>query len=135
MSLNEHPEGWSVAVAGYELLTVQFSGRLSLTVYGEAGKNCTIALGSPFVLRTAVGAEHELDAEQERSHLVPVLALRHEHVSALIVSRDADLHLTFDSGVAIHARPDDHYENWEIVGPGELNLVSPLGGGDPRIRS
>jgi hypothetical protein len=54
-----------VPVAGYELLTVQFSGGLSLTVYGDAGKSCTIALAGPFVLRTSDGNEHHLDAEHD----------------------------------------------------------------------
>ena len=46
-------------------------------------------------------------------------------MTTLIVSPDADLDV---------ARSDNHYENWEITGPGELNLVSPPAGGDARIR-
>lgn len=29
--------------------------------------------------------------------------------------------------------PLENYENWELIGPGDLNLVGLPGGGDPRI--
>jgi hypothetical protein len=134
MALKEHTEGWLVPVGGYELLTVQFSGRLSLTVYGDGGKDCTIALEGPFTLRTADGYDHRFDAEQDWPQLTPVLSLRHDRVTELRVSRDGRLDVAFDSGGALQAPPDPHYESWEITGPDDLNLVCPPGGGDPRIR-
>jgi Family of unknown function (DUF6188) len=134
MAMNEQDDGWSVPVSGYELLTVEFSGRLSLTVYGDGGKSCTIALEGQFTLRTADGNDRRLDAEQDWSQLTPVLSLRHAGVAELRASRDGDLDVAFDNGALLQASPDPRYESWEISGPGDLNLVCPPGGGDPRIR-
>jgi hypothetical protein len=124
-----------VALGGFEVLTVQFSGRASLVAYADGGANSSIALGGPFRLRTADAIEHRLSGEDSWERLVPLLGLRHDHISRVSVSHAASLRVEFSSGALLEVDPDAQYENWELTGPGNLNLVAPPGGGDPRIRS
>ena len=100
---------------------------------GVAAPTSQIALGGPFVFRSSDGTEYLLSAEEPWETLVPVLALRRAHVVAATVTRTGALTVRFDDGATLTAEPDPHYENWEINGPDALNLVSPPGGGDPRI--
>jgi hypothetical protein len=134
---------WRLPIEGYEVTDVWFSGQLSVIAYDSAnhskrgiavpGEHTRIAFGGPFRLRTAHGHEHDLNAEEPWDTLIPVLALRHHHVIAATATRTGSLVVSFDDGAALSAEPDPRYENWELSGPGNIYLVAPPGGGDPRI--
>ncbi|WP_354700815.1 hypothetical protein DSM112329_01104 [Paraconexibacter sp. AEG42_29] len=136
VSLTEAQDGWTIDAVGFEVLTVQFSGRTSLTVYADGGATCTVAFGGEFDFRDRSGRLHELDADAGSwAPLQRLLELRHDLVQSLQVSHGGDVQIRFSSGAGVSARPDAAYESWEITGPGSLNLVCPPGGGDPRIRT
>jgi hypothetical protein len=75
-----------------------------------------VAIGGPFVLSTP-STSHRLDSEQ-RGHLGPLLALYPDRLDAATVGIDATLTLAFSSGATITVEPDEHYESWEVTGPG-----------------
>ena len=142
MTLDPDADVWHLPVIGLQVVDVWFSGELYVIAYGKGdlkralpAPRTQIRLGGAFLLRTADGIEHRLNAAEPWSTLVPVLALRHAHIAAATADRNGVLDLRFDDGSVLSADPDPHYENWEISGPDALNLVSPPGGGDPRISS
>jgi len=137
----DDPEEWRLPIDGFEVTDVWFSGQLYVIAYGVgdvrrgvAAPRTQIALGGPFRLRTADGRKHDLDAGESWGTLVPVLSLRHARVTAATGNRTGSLVVTFDDGSELSVEPDPRYENWELNGPGALHLVSPPGGGDPRVR-
>jgi len=139
VSLHEDRPYWDLPIIGFEVLEVMFSGRLAVFAYGEGGSpgdpapRTQIALGGPFIFVTPGGEQQHLDGGGDWQNLTGLLCLRGSRVETAQAARDGGLIITFDNLAGLVAAPDAKYENWEISGPGRLNLVSPPGGGDPRI--
>ena len=123
------------------MLEVWFSGRLYVIAYGhDAGQaagatspRAQIAFGGSFSFTSRDGEQRDLRASDAWESLVDVLSLRDAQIVEATADRRGRLVLRFDDGAALVAEPDPQFENWEIAGPGRLNLVAPPGGGDPRI--
>lgn len=139
MSLTDRGLYWDLPIIGFEVLQVLFSGRLAISAYGqaftgEAAPTTQISLGGPFVYVTPESEELHLDASGDWQYLTPMLGLRGARIVQAQAGHESNLLITFENPlVALIVVPDAKYENWEISGPGRLNLVSPPGGGDPRI--
>ena len=141
MALDPDADVWQLPIVGFEVIDVWFSAQLYVIAYGEgrdtslgvAPPRTQIALGGPFLLRSADGSDQRLNAEEPWDTFVPVLSLRGTRVVAATATRSGALDVRFDDGSTLSAGPDPRYENWEMSGPDGLHLVAPPGGGDPRI--
>jgi hypothetical protein len=144
MVLDPDAERWELPLVGFRVSDIWFSGQLYVIAYDDrsgwtfadfpkGAPRTQVAFGGAFVFTSSQKVDVHLDAAQPWETLVPVLALRGVRITSAIADRQAALEIVFDDGSSLRAGPDDHYENWEIAGPDALNLVSPPGGGDPRI--
>jgi hypothetical protein len=133
---SELPGPWTLPVAGFEILTVEFSAScMRLVAYVFGGEHCSIDLIGPFELREPDGRAHRLDpSSQAWEELVVLLSLRHDTVAAATATAESDLFVELASGRTIRIGPDDRFVSWEMSGPGTLDLVAGVGGGDPRWR-
>ena len=77
-------------------------------------------------LRVA-GVRHALDPG-ERAGLGPLLAVYPDVLGTAAVDSDGTLRLLFASGSSLVVPPDDHYEAWQIEGPGTRLVVCTPGG-------
>jgi Family of unknown function (DUF6188) len=87
-----------------------------------------VMIENSFTLHTVDGAEHLLDPGERRS-LGPLLAIYPDRLIRASVASDGSLRLDFVSGAWIHVPQDDHYEAWEVSGPGGRLVVCPPAGG------
>ena len=78
------------------------------------------------------GRIHELDAaNQSWEELTPVLALRHDALSSVTATEDAQLSVRFGSGRTLSAEADGTpYEHWEVTFPGGKLIALPGDGSD-----
>jgi len=76
-----------------------------------------LVIETPFLLRDATGAWHELDPGTG-SALAPVLDLFRRTVSGVEIRGKGALHLTFDDGSELHVGPHAQYESWNLTGTG-----------------
>ena len=139
MQTTPEPEAWDLPIVGYEVATVEFSGRIGVIAYGSRSEGERFApsvglyFGGRFVLHDQDGTIHSLDATMPWDQLTPLLALRHKTVVSAAADAGSHIDVTFDDGSSLAAGPQPPYENWELVGPRGLNLVAMPSGGDPRI--
>jgi hypothetical protein len=124
---------WEIPVSGFEVLAITFGGETCVTAYGHGGATVAFSFGGPFRMCDADDDEVELDAHGSWSALAPLLKLRYDTIEQASVDGGARLRLRFRSGRRLKAGPDPQYENWQVAGPGDLRLVAPPGGGDPRV--
>jgi hypothetical protein len=93
-----------------------------------------IAFGGGFTYVNEFGVSKEFHAEDDPwDSLTSLLRLRHHLVVFAVADSLSNLEIRFDDTSSLSAGPDEDYENWSIVGPGDLHLVAVPGGGDPRI--
>lgn len=85
-----------------------------------------VVIESPFELRVA-GVRHALDPG-ERAGLGPLLAVYPDVLGTAAVDSDGTLRLLFASGSSLVVPPDDHYEAWQIEGPGTRLVLCTPGG-------
>jgi hypothetical protein len=107
----------------------------ALRLYSWALDGSTEArIAAPFTLRlTTGGGERTLDPV-ETPALAPVLALLRRRLASLTVTRDGELTLEFDGGMALTVRPSPRHDAWELQGGGALEGMAyrcPAGGGRP----
>ena len=140
MTLDDESEVWRLPIAGFEVVDVWFSVALYVIAYGDEfdaerreAARTQIALQGAFRFTSADGHLHDLDGRADWPSLTPVLALRHSRITSATADRVGRLRIGFDNSARLEADWDEQYENWELDGPGRLNLVAPPGGGDPRI--
>lgn len=134
---------WQLPIVGFEIGDVWFSWGLYLIGYGEPmpgermASRTQVRFGGALVHRTAGGQDVQIDAAGPWHSATSLLDLRHARITAATATATLDgrLRLSCSDGSRLEADPDSRYENWEISGPGKLNLVCPPGGGDPRISS
>jgi hypothetical protein len=133
------PVVWDLPIIGYQVATVEFSGRIGVVAYGTRSEgerfapSARLCFGGSFVLSDQAGTRHNLNAEFGWEALTGLLNLRHRTVVSAVADDDSHIEVTFDDGSKLIAGPDPAYENWELDGPRGLNLVAMPGGGDPRI--
>jgi Family of unknown function (DUF6188) len=135
-------DGWTLPLTGFELIDIWLSAETYLILYGQRGTDATTPTAPPRVqfrfggeaeLRSVDGSVTSLDGGGKWEALVPLLQLRGHRVREATAGFTGRIQLTFDNGTSLSVQPDLRYENWELSGPEELHLVSPPGGGDPRI--
>jgi hypothetical protein len=129
------PPPWELPVSGFEVLTITFRSELHVVAYGDRGESISIGLGGSFRFRDAAGREAHLDGEGPWAQLTPVLDLRHVRIAQATADAETHLRVEFDGGQALEAGPDPAYENWRTMGPGDVELIAPPGGGDPRFHA
>lgn len=127
------PDPWELPVSGFEVLAITFGGETCVTAYGHGGATVAFALGGPFRMCDPEDDEVKFDALGSWSALTPLLRLRYDTIEEASVDAAARLRVRFRSGRRLKADPDPQYENWQVAGPGDLRLVAPPGGGDPRV--
>lgn len=133
------PGPWQLPIIEFEINDVWFSGEIYLIGYGEpspgerTASRTQIRFGGTFVHHTAEGQDVQIDASGSWQSAISLLDLRHARITAATATQDGRLRISFSDGSRLEADPDPRYENWEVSGPGGLNLVAPPGGGDPRI--
>jgi Family of unknown function (DUF6188) len=118
---------WELPVEGWKVLTVIFAFQIDIIAYGYAGSTCTIRLAGAFELSESGGRTHELDAaRQSWEELAPVLSLRHDALSSVMATDNAQLLVSFGSGRKLGATADDTpYEHWEVTAPGGRLIALP----------
>jgi hypothetical protein len=126
-------KGWKIPIAGYEVSEVRLGAQTYLILYGPEADRVQFRFGGDAKLLGADGLSVSLDGEGAWEQLVPVLQLRRQRLDDVAVGSDGRIQLSFEHGISLIVAPDPAYENWELSGPGDLNLVCPPGGGDPRI--
>ena len=133
------PDGWTLPLADFELIDIWLSAETYLILYGERETDSTapprvqFRFGGEAELRLADGSVTALDGGGEWEALVPLFKLRGHRVVKATAGFTGAVELDFDDGTSVSVKPDLRYENWELSGPEKLHLVSPPGGGDPRI--
>jgi hypothetical protein len=125
--------GWKVPIRGFELLEVWLSGETYLILYGPEAERVQFRFGSEAELLGSEGSIVRLNGGGAWETLAPLFRLRHRKIAEGEVSAQGQVTLRFDGGSSLLVRPDEQYESWELTGPGDLILVCPPGGGDPRI--
>lgn len=129
----ELPGPWTLPVVGFEIQAVTFTGTVQVVAFAFGGEKCAITLIGAFELREPDGRVHSLNASSQAwERLVVLLSLRHDTIAVATVTADSNVVVELASGRAIVAGPNERYENWEISGPGEIDLLAAVGGGDPR---
>lgn len=93
-----------------------------------------IRLAGSFSLSDPDSQVIDLDAsEQPWEELTPVLVLRHDKLTSLIVTDDAQLTVKFASGHTVTAEADERpYEHWEVTAPG-IKLIARPGNRVPGV--
>ncbi len=131
-------------LANFQILEVWLGDRLSLVAYGErpvgswrigpdhAAPSTRISVGGPFEYRSSEGSLHHLEGGGSWLDLRPLFELRRARIVGAHADEGGRLEVLFDNGSRLVADPHPNFENWELSGPGDLSLVSPLGGGGPR---
>jgi hypothetical protein len=133
------PLVWELPIINYQVVTIEFSFRIGVVAYGTRSEgeryapSAGLYFGGSFVLYDQEGVRYDLDATSPWDSLARLLALRHKTVVSAVADNDSHIEITFDDRSKLMAGPDPAYENWELVRPGELNLVAMPDGGDPRI--
>jgi hypothetical protein len=124
---------------GFEVIGIEFGGRVAIQGHGKRSDGERFAptfklcFGEAFAYIDEDRTRHDLNAENPWSSLTGLFALRHKVIASATADNRSNLEVRFEDGSGLDAGPDEDYENWELVGPGNLNLVGLPGGGDPRI--
>lgn len=132
-------KSWDLPLAGFVVNDVWFSGRIGVVAYKTRRKGdwnaprATLWFGGPFTFHDRSGQIHNLDAEAAWESLTVLFELRYQYIEAAVADDTSRIEVRFDRGDILGAGPHPQYENWELSGPGDLNLVGMPGGGDPRI--
>lgn len=110
---------WTLSVEGWKVLTIVFAFKIHVIADGGREGSCVIGLAGAFELSGPDGPTHRLDAEQQSwEGLTPVLSLRRDTLSTLVVTDDARLVARFDSGRTLSAEADERpYEHWDVTTP------------------
>jgi Family of unknown function (DUF6188) len=124
---------WSLPVEGWDILTVIFAFQIDIIAYDERGA-CKIRLAGAFKLAEPDGRVHELDAEEQSwEELTPVLSLRHDTLSSVTATDDAQLLVRLGSERTLSAEADGSpYEHWEVTVPG-IKLIALPGDGSAGV--
>jgi hypothetical protein len=125
--------GWTVPMVGFQLVDIWPSGETYLIFYGPGAPRVQFRFGGDAEFCQPDGTSVILDGGAAWESLVPLFRLRHGFIDLVTVGWDGRIQLRFDDGSSLSAGPDPAYESWELAGPGDLMLVCPPGGGDPRI--
>jgi hypothetical protein len=140
MTSSEESVRWTLPVQGFQVIAVEFGGEIRVHMSGPrpSGERFAaamrIAFGGSFTYVTEFGISNELHAENDSwDSMTPLLRLRHHLVVSAVTDSSSNVEIRFDDTSSLSAGPDEDYENWSIVGPGDLHLVAVPGGGDPRI--
>ncbi|MFF3396904.1 DUF6188 family protein [Streptomyces sp. NPDC002659] len=88
-----------------------------------------LVVETPFLLRDAVGAWHELDPGSG-ARLAPVLALFGQSITAVDVQGRGALTIEFQDGAGLWIGPDPEFESWHLVGHGVDGVTVGPGGED-----
>jgi hypothetical protein len=70
--------------------------------------------------------------DESRRPQIMSLAAGRSRVENAVVSDESTLAVRFVGGVILEVAAGE-YEEWEVLGPGEVHVVSPAGGGEPAI--
>jgi hypothetical protein len=129
-------EHWELPVVGFKLLEIWLSGETYLVFYdtttGKDNGRAMFNIGGPASLGRPDGTIVELDGDVWTAW-TPMFYLRYHRLAQATVTAGSILRLAFDEGTTLTVGVDDTLENWGLSGPGDLILVCPPGGGDPRI--
>ncbi len=130
---------WDLPLAGFAVTDIWFSGRIGVVAYKTRRKGdrnapkATVWFGGPFSLRDRNGVVHDLDAGADWTSLTALFELRHQFIESATADDSSSIEVYFELGYRLTAGPVPQYENWELSGPGDINVVGMPGGGDPRI--
>jgi hypothetical protein len=140
MTSSEKFVRWTLPVQGFHVIVIEFGGEIRVHTGGPRpdGERFASAMridfGGRFTYVTEVGVSHEFHAENDPwDSMTPLFRLRHRLIVSAVADSASNVEIRFDDTSSLSAGPDENYENWAIVGPGDLHLVAVPGGGDPRI--
>ena len=94
--------------------------------FHEAEEKAILRIEGEFLIRDNRGS-HELSAAKP-AKLGAALDLFGQVVRLAVASREGRLKITFGEGRILSVEPDDHYEAWEMSGPGGMRAVCTPGG-------
>lgn len=124
---------WTLAIR-FRVKVLPFAPSFTRTFLMVRGRLLDRASHSAGPFSTGTRAEMNTAwAPDHRVTLVPLLSVRHARVAPATVDGDSQIAVVIESGAFLSAGPDYRHENWELSGPGSLNLVAMPGSGDPRI--
>lgn len=139
MPLSEDFVCWELPVSGFEVTEIDFGGRIAIHAHGKRAEGeryaptMKLAIGATFTYVESDGTTHQLNAEESWDTLTSLFKLRHRLVDSASADNESNIEFRFDDGSQLLAGPDQRYESWELVGPGNLNLIGFPNRGDPRI--
>ena len=120
---------WTLPIEGFEVLQITFAYPIDVVAYGDGGASARIRFEARFDFGVDGALRHMDASSQSWEELAVLLALRGDRIAAATATEDDPLvRIEFASGRVLAAGPDDHYENWQVSGPG-FTLVSLPGGG------
>ena len=115
---------WSLGLGDVDLSRLWVDHACSLIF-----EDTRVMIENSFTVHAVDGVDHLLDPG-ERIALGPFVAIYPDRLISASVASDYSLRLDFVSGAWIHVPQDDHYEAWEVSGPGGRLVVCPPAGGD-----
>jgi hypothetical protein len=114
---------WSLGLDDVDLTYLRVDNACSLIF-----EDTRVVIEGSFKVHTPDGVDHVLDPG-ERNSLGPLLEIYPDRLIRAAAGADCSLRLDFLSGASIHVSQDDHYEAWEVTGPGSRLVVCPPAGG------
>jgi hypothetical protein len=130
---------WELPVLGFEVTEIDFGGRIEIHAHGKRAEDeryaptTKLAIGGALTYIESDGTTHSLSAEEPWDTLTSLFKLRHRLIESASADNKSNIAFHFDDGSQLLSGPDQNYENWELVGPGNLNLIGFPNRGDPRI--
>jgi hypothetical protein len=140
MTSSEESVRWTLPVQGFQVIVVEFGAEIRIQMFGPRpsgerfATSLRISFGGAFTYVTEFGVSQEFHSERDSwDSMTPLLGLRHRLVVSAVADSLSNVQIRFDDSSSLSAGPDEKYENWAIIGPGDLHLVAVPDGGDPRI--
>ena len=101
-------------LVGTQVWRTSFDHQVRLTLVAHPRLSAELVVEVPFLLCSGTGEKHEIKPG-EPGTLTPVLGLFMKTVSAVDVTEDESLTLSFEDGWSLAARPEGDFESWSIV--------------------
>jgi len=90
-------------------------------------------LGNTHLRLAREGVEAFISVPVDMAPAIEMLASARAVVVEATVDRDSRLTVDFGEGQILSVPPDPDFENWEVRGPGDIQVVGMPGGGEPAI--
>jgi hypothetical protein len=139
MSQSEESMSWELPIDGLQVQAAPFGSRIDITAYGQKVKgdrsapSTRLSFGVKLHCVESDVLRHGFDAVTPWESMMLLLGLRNKIIVTTVADNNGHTTVLFNDGSTLRAESDEHFENWEVVGPDGINLGGISGAGDHRI--